>query len=97
MAKAARRELLGFLPPLVFVYFVQAGTDGPVKIGTATDIQARVRGLQTGSPHRLNLLATSTGGRRLEKRLHRRFAAHRVLGEWFSPAPALLEYIASLR
>lgn len=36
------------------------------------------------------------GGRLLEQFLHRRFAVMREHGEWFSPAPELLGFIAEL-
>lgn len=79
------------------VYFVQAGPDGPIKIGLTTSLDSRLRALQTGSPRRLTLLHTEPGGRDRELALHRRWALHRLRGdgEWFAPAPAILNYIAT--
>ena len=42
---------------------------------------------------RLILLATRPGGAKLERKLHRRFAAARSHGEWFRPTRELLAYI----
>jgi hypothetical protein len=47
--------VLGFEP--AGVYFVQAGDDGPIKIGVArASIPARLKSLQTGNPAPLRLL-----------------------------------------
>jgi len=72
-------------------YFVQAETGGPIKIGKATTIANRLSTLQTGCPEKLLCLGTISGD--VEKELHARFATHRLHGEWFAPAPVLLEYI----
>jgi hypothetical protein len=40
--------------------------------------------LQTGSPVRLELVATLPGGQSREAYLHEKFARYRVSGEWFS-------------
>lgn len=66
-----------------FVYFVQAGDDGPVKIGLAKEPLRRVSSLQTGSPVPLRLRHVVPGDHALERALHRRFAEARVAGEWF--------------
>ena len=75
------------------VYFVQEGDDGPVKIGTAglRNVMSRVGGLQTGNPRKLHLRRVVRGGAGLEVTLQRRYAAHRIRGEWFEPHPELLE------
>jgi hypothetical protein len=77
-------------------YFVQAGTDGLIKIGHARDIGSRMCELQTGCPNELTLLAVEPGGRDTERRLHARFLEYRIRGEWFSPNPEILEYVSSL-
>lgn len=75
--------------PVCWVYFVQQGDRGSIKIGVADNIERRIKGLQTGSPHKLNLLARiGCGGRKqaydLENQLHRRFSSYRLEGEWFA-------------
>ena len=76
------------------IYFVT--TDHQfVKIGFATSIAVRMRTLQTGSPRPLHLLLSIGGSFEDERALHRRFAEHRVQGEWFRLSPALAEFIAS--
>lgn len=57
---------------------------GRVKIGkTSKDPKARLAMLQTGSSHRLVLLATFVGD--IESALHKKFNKHHVRGEWFAP------------
>jgi len=73
------------------VYLVQAGANGPIKIGFSKDPQRRLTELQANQAPPLRLLATLPGGREEEARLHRLFAEHRHEGtEWFAPVPALL-------
>jgi hypothetical protein len=69
-------------PQLVYVI---AAPDGTSKIGIAGDPEKRLRELQTGSPVLLTLVGAMPGGLALERLLHRRWAAHRIHGEWFAP------------
>ena len=78
------------------VYFVQAGKLGPVKIGTTTDINARLLDLQCANPDKLTLLGTLPGNADTERALHQAFAAHNIRGEWFRPASQLMIFIARL-
>ncbi len=61
-----------------------------IKIGKATRgrVTRRLRTLQTGCVDKLRILAVFDGGN-LERELHRRFAKHRVAGEFFAPAEVL--------
>ncbi len=77
------------------VYFI-ASANGPIKIGIANDIEQRLRGLQTANPVALRLLASRTGGRAQEQEYHKRFAAHRLHGEWFDQHPDILAEIERL-
>lgn len=81
---------------LQFVYFIQAGADGPIKIGVAHEPAMRLAALQTAHAYELFIRQAIAGGHDLEASLHERFAHLRLLGEWFAPAPELLAYIASL-
>jgi hypothetical protein len=78
------------------VYFVRAET-GVIKIGTTGDIEWRMKSLRGQSPVALTLLATVRGGRVREHQYHDQFAAHRLHGEWFSPAPEINAEIARIK
>lgn len=78
------------------VYFIQAGAAGPVKIGISRDVERRRGELQRLEREPLRVLATLEGTTQDERALHQRFAAHRLHGEWFSPAPELLAHVAAL-
>jgi DNA-binding NtrC family response regulator len=79
------------------IYFIQQGTTGPIKIGyTKNDIAKRMLSLQTASPKKLTLLGVIEGDKSQEKLIHKFFHAHKMEGEWFKPAPAVLDYILSL-
>lgn len=66
------------------VYFLQRGSDGPVKIGFATDVKDRVKTLQIASPERLRVIRQIKGNIAVERWLHKNFKKHRLNGEWFS-------------
>ena len=66
-----------------YVYVIQAGKNGPIKIGAATDPRRRLEQLQTGSADRLHLVKVFDGGTELERELHRRLSKYRLHGEWF--------------
>lgn len=77
------------------VYFVQAEC-GLIKIGTTADIEWRMKSLRGQSPVPLTLLATVPGRRTEEHEFHRRFAAHRLHGEWFKRCPEIEAEIVRL-
>lgn len=79
-----------------FIYFVQVGEKGPIKIGITKDIKSRFSSLQVGHPEPLRLLTSLEGPKALERELHNQFHTHRLSGEWFKPAPELLAHIAAL-
>jgi hypothetical protein len=65
-------------------YLVQNTRTKHLKIGyTSRNIKQRLGQLQTGSAEKLVVLATIRGNKRTERALHRRFAHHRLHGEWF--------------
>jgi hypothetical protein len=66
------------------LYFAQAVSGGPIKIGIAEDPDRRRRELQGANPERLVILAVAPGRLGEEWKLHRDLAAFRVSGEWFT-------------
>jgi len=77
----------------VFVYFIQRGADGPVKIGYSKNPKGRLSSLQVGFPEPLTLLGVIPGGKPMEEELHRQFGRARIKGEWFTPIAPLMDYV----
>lgn len=76
-----------------YVYFARSKLGGNlIKIGVTSNLAARMRDLKAEA---FAVVATEQAGR-LEAILHRRFRAWRREGEWFEPAPALLEWATRL-
>ena len=73
-----------------YVYFVQCGTDGPIKIGYTSDPAKRLSGLQVGSPEQLYMLGAVRARREVEGALHQALSKYRIGGEWFEPSAAIL-------
>jgi len=68
----------------MFVYFIQEGEDGPIKIGEAVHPVKRVEQMQTGNPRHLRVTAVVLAGRSTEWQLHGYWRAKAwIRGEWF--------------
>jgi len=78
------------------VYFIQHGMDGAIKIGRARNPAGRRADLQTGTPERLVVLGSFTGGEFVEAQLHAEFAEDRISGEWFRPTDRLVSLILTM-
>lgn len=77
-------------------YFVQKSVSGVIKIGRSKNVVSRISNLQCACEEPLVLLLSTNAV--TEKEMHARFAADRVLGEWFKPDGilAVLAEIAEL-
>jgi len=75
-----------------YTYFLQAGTDGPIKIGATKNLLVRLRAIYTMSPVPLRLLGVIKGNA-AEERCHIRLGAFRLHGEWFAPSTVVLDFI----
>lgn len=90
-----RGGLLRPIPQTATIYFV-GPTDGPVKIGYTANITLRLRDLRLANAAPLMLWASVCGSPSIERAYHRRFAAHRLHGEWFTRCPEIEAEIARL-
>lgn len=70
-----------------FVYVIHAQGTPRVKLGVTTDVDSRLRAIQTGCPYKCVVLAKWPGSPRLERKLHEHFKEHRKHGEWFELPP----------
>ena len=76
------------------VYFVRCGEY--LKVGfTSDNLRNRLSSMQTGSPHRLALVASIRGGRGVEKKIHTSLAMYPRRGEWFALPPEDAERIVA--
>ena len=76
------------------IYFIQAGLNGPVKIGhTNIEVRKRFNGLQIGNHEQLYLLRLENGYLDREEYLHRMFFSTLVRGEWYRNGDHLMNYI----
>ena len=70
------------------IYAIRAIGTEYVKFGYTGEAEAksRLRDLQVGSPHELQLIASGPGELALERKIHRRLkkAGEHVRGEWFT-------------
>ena len=65
------------------VYVVRSGISNIYKIGHSSDVTKRIKGLSTGNPEPLHVIAVSPGGKDLEKKIHSQFKDFNQKGEWF--------------
>lgn len=86
-----QREDRAFITDEPYTYFVQAGDGGPIKIGWTRNLAVRLRTFATMWPVPLKLLGVIRGN--VEDQCHRRFAASRLGGEWFSSSEDVLDFI----
>jgi len=81
-----------------FVYVI-ANSHAELKIGLAGDLHAlgcRLDNAKTWVPH-MRVEAVFHGDAAHERRLHERFAQHRLTGEWFDAAGAVVRYLRDER
>lgn len=79
------------------VYFLKESGVGAIKIGTSTNVDARMRAISSCTAHTLVLLATIDGGYEVESLVLELFRHARIRSEWFRPVPELLAYITEIR
>lgn len=80
----------------VWIYVVQAGSNGPVKIGRTGDVRRRLARLQHANGEELRLIGAWRAPPSMEKELHEDFADLRIRGEWFEPKHDLIAHARRL-
>ena len=74
-----------------YTYFLQAGAQGPIKIGSTRNLPVRIRTLCAMSPVTLKLLGVMKGD--AEDRCHLQLGAFRLHGEWFASSSVVFDFI----
>ena len=78
-----------------WVYVVQMGPGGPVKIGYSKNPYTRINHMRTSWPYEPIVLAVFAGDRDKEREIHHRMRKYRMRGEWFLPAQEVLNLAAT--
>jgi hypothetical protein len=64
-----------------FLYFIKVGDK--VKVGTSSDVNKRMKQIQTGNPDKVEKLAEFEGFAEKESGIHKELSDIHVRGEWF--------------
>lgn len=76
------------------IYFVQPISGGNIKIGNSKYLSDRIASLESTHKCKLHVLGVMDGGLKQERQIHRRFAHAAIGHEWFSPCPALIDFMS---
>ena len=79
------------------VYFIQAGANGPIKIGASTVPQIHLDRLQQGNHEALKIVAEIPGERNLEKKVQADLKAFERGRKWFEATDEVLDYIEKVQ
>lgn len=79
------------------VYFISSAQEPDVgdvvKIGIASNLDARLKAIQTHQPETMYVVGTLPGGVELEREIHKQFQHCRMRGEWFKVTEDLLAFM----
>lgn len=73
------------------VYFIECG--GFIKIGVTTDLEKRLKSIETSNPHDPTILLSLPGTTQSEKAFHRQFKKQHKVREWFHWEGELADFI----
>ena len=79
------------------VYFIQAGANGPIKIGASTVPQIHLDRLQQGNHEELKIVAEIPGKQNLEKKVRDDLKAFERGRKWFEATDEVLDYIEKVQ
>lgn len=77
--------------------YIIGASSGPVKIGISGAASVRLRQLQTGYPHRLEIIAEVAGDEEDEEYVHNFLQQWRLEGEWFERSAEVERFCGLLR
>lgn len=94
MTRAEDEALVAYAATLP-VYFAFSDKRRLVKIGFSCNVRQRLAALPSTVRDcgRLSLVGWVKGGPQVEREMHRKFSAHRAVGEWFIPTEEMAHYI----
>jgi hypothetical protein len=91
---ALMNALLLRAEPCSYIYCLQSGATGRIKIGTTAKPVSRFANYRTHSSEPLTIIGMWFGDVKAEARIHERFKVLKVSGEWFRESDDLMAFIA---
>jgi len=81
------------------IYVIEAGPDGPLKIGSTVNVEQRMKDLQTGNHEELTIVMSFEGGATLEHQIHKDLKDYQIRksGEWFKRDDQVFLYLRDLQ
>ena len=79
------------------VYFIQAGANGPIKIGASSVPQIHLDRLQQGNHEELKIVAEIPGEQNLERKVRDDLKAFERGRKWFDATDEVLNYIEKVQ
>lgn len=80
-----------------FIYFLQPVGGGLVRVGSSDNPESRLEAIQSWSPVRIELIASTPGGKFGEAYLLQKFAPYRSHGDWFFPVNPVWSVVDEIR
>jgi len=84
-----------------FIYFIQMGDVGPIKIGYAKNCNKRLTDLQISNPYKLNLIYFTPANMEDEQFVHRllrtKYPELCLSGEWYHPSQVVFNTIEDFK
>jgi hypothetical protein len=78
------------------IYVIEESINGPIKIGTAVNLEKRLKSLQCGNPRQLNIIMTFEGGPVLENKIQKDLSKYKIRDEWFYRVDEVFSYLKNL-
>ncbi len=66
------------------LYIIQSDKTGAIKVGRTSDIEQRVKSLQTGASYTLKVVLFILNKGPHEKSIHKKLSKFKTKGEWFT-------------
>lgn len=81
----------------IYLYFIQAIDNGPIKIGISKDLEKKFLKIQKNSPIELKILHYATGNKFLKDYLLKKFKSYHSHNNWFLPNQEIIDFINEIK
>ncbi len=79
------------------IYFIQAGDDGPIKIGQSANPQSWLRKHLDCHYEELRIIQQIEGGIKQRNTIERALQEYSIRGDWYAPSPEVFGFIREIK